>query len=76
MVYINFQGGSVEYLSFTLDGPDDRGAFQPRIAHLALFVESGSVEVAGGLKGTVGLLLFYHHTEFVCACIRNEPELS
>ena len=54
----------MEHLSVTLDGPDDRGAFQVRNDHLALIVESGSAEVAGGLNGTVGLLLFYHRKIF------------
>ena len=76
MVCLNFEGDSVEYLSVTLDGPDYRGAFQLRNAPLALIVESGSAEVAEGPNGTVGLLLFYHRTECVCACIRNEPEFS
>ena len=66
----------MEHLSFTLDGADDRGAFQPRNALLALFVERGSAQVAEGLNRTVWLLLLYRHTESVCACIRNEPGFS
>ena len=74
VVCLNFKGDSVEYLSVKLDGPDDRGAFQLRNTPHALIVESGSAEVAEGPNGIVGLLLFYYHTESVCACIRNEPE--
>ena len=74
VICLNFKGDSVEHLSVKLDGPDDCGAFQLRNTPLALIVESGSAEVAEGPNGTVGLLLFYHHTESVCACIRNEPE--
>ena len=76
MVCLNFEGDPVEHLSVTLDGPDDRGAFQLRSTSLALIVDSGSAEVAEEPNGTVGLLLFYHHTEPVCVCIHNEPEFS
>ena len=76
MVCLNFEGDSVEHLSVALDGPHDRDAFQLRNAPLALNTESGSAEVAEGPNGTVGLLLFYHHTESICAYIRNEREFS
>ena len=76
MVCLNFEEDSVEHSAVTPDGLDDRGAFQLGNAPLALIVESGSAEVADEPKGTVGLLMFYHHTESVCACIRNQPEFS
>ena len=66
----------MEHLSVTLDGPDDRGAFQLRNAPLALIVESDPSEVAEGPNGTVDLLLFKHNTGSVCACIDNESEFS
>ena len=76
MVCLNFEGDSVEHLSVTHDGPDDRRAFQLRNAPFVLIVESGSAEVAERPNGTVELVLFYHHTESVCACILNELEFS
>ena len=76
MVCLNFEGDSVEHLLVTFDGPQDRGAFQLRNSSLALIIEGGSAELAEEPNGTVGLLLFYHHTESICACIRNEPEFS
>ena len=66
----------MEHLSVTLDGPDDRGAFQLINAPFALIVESGPSEVAEGPNGTTDLLLFKHHTDSVCACIHNESEFS
>ena len=75
MICLNFKGDAVEHLSVTLDSPHERGAFQLRNAPLALIVERGSAEVTEEPKGTAGLLLFYHHTESVCACILNQPEL-
>ena len=41
-----------------------------------LIVESGSAEAAEGPNGTVGLLMFYHNTESICAYIGKEPEFS
>ena len=74
MICLNFEGDSLEHFSVTPDGLDDRGALPLRNAPLALIVESGSAEVAEEPKETVGLMLFYHHTESVCACIRNQQE--
>ena len=54
--------------SVTPDGLDDRGAFQLRNTPLTLIAESGSAEVVEES------LLFDHHTESVCACIRTQPE--
>ena len=65
-----FEGHSVEHFSVAPDGLSDRGAFQLRNAPLALTVECGSAEVAEES------LLFYHHTESVCACICRQPECS
>ena len=81
MIGLNFEGDSIEHLSVTLDDSHDHGAFRLRNVPLALIVEGGSAEVAEGPNGTVGLLLFYPHTESVCACIRNElkfvdPEIA
>ena len=76
MICLNFEGDFVEHFSVTPDGLDDRGAFQLRNATLALVVESVYAEVTEKPKGTVGLLLIYHHAESVFARIRNQPEFS
>ena len=57
VVYLNFEGDSVQNVSGTLDGPHDRGVFQLGNAPFILIVESGYAEVVEGLNRIVGLLL-------------------
>ena len=65
VVCLNFEGDPVEHLSVTLDGLDDRGAFQLRNAPLALAVESGLAEVVEGRKESS-----------VCCCFITTPSPS